>query len=158
MSLVAERRRLLSSSSPDEALRGISASRGAVTMTVPTLASRSAGSPERDFIYGEDAVDAYLAICTGLDDEKNHGEAFNAGAGRPWPVLEIVNTLLEVSGSDLEPDIQGSGTPTGEIDRQYLDSTLIGERLGWSAQWSLRDGLAETIGWYQRVLPALTAG
>lgn len=119
---------------------------------------RSDGTPERDFIYAADAVDAYLAVAAGLSDDANRGLAFNAGAGRPWPVLEIVNTLLEVSGSDLEPDIQGSGTPTGEIDRQYLDSTLIGERLGWSAQWSLRDGLAETIGWYQRVLPALTAG
>lgn len=119
---------------------------------------RSDGTPERDFIYAADAVDAYLAVAAGLSDDVNRGLAFNAGAGRPWPVLEIVNTLLEVSGSDLEPDIQGSGTPTGEIDRQYLDSTLIGERLGWSAQWGLRDGLAQTVAWYQRVLPALTAG
>jgi CDP-glucose 4,6-dehydratase len=118
---------------------------------------RSDGTPERDFIYVADAVDAYLAVAAGLADDANRGLAFNAGAGRPWPVLEIVNTLLEVAGSDLEPLVQGAGTPEGEIDRQYLDSTLIGERLGWSAQWNLRDGLAETIGWYERVMPALTA-
>ncbi len=116
---------------------------------------RSDGTPERDFIYVADAVEAYLTVAAGLQDEANHGLAFNAGAGRPWPVLEIVGTLLEVSGSDLEPDIQGAGTPVGEIDRQYLDSALIGERLGWSARCELRDGLAETLAWYQRVLPAL---
>jgi CDP-glucose 4,6-dehydratase len=68
-------------------------------------------------------------------------------------VIEIVSTLLEVAGSDLEPDVRGVGTPNGEIDRQYLNSTLIGERLGWSASWGLSEGLAETIEWYQRVLP-----
>ncbi|MBI4898477.1 MAG: GDP-mannose 4,6-dehydratase [Actinobacteria bacterium] len=116
---------------------------------------RSDGTPERDFIFAADAVEAYLAVAAGLQDTANHGLAFNAGAGRPWPVLEIVTTLLEVSGSGLEPDIQGVGIPDGEIDRQYLDSTLIGDRLGWSASWDLRDGLTETLAWYQRVLPAL---
>ncbi len=110
---------------------------------------RSDGTPERDFIYVEDAVDAYLAICEGIDDEPNRGLAFNAGAGRPWPVLEIVRTLLDVAGSDLQPDVQGSGTPAGEIDRQYLDSSLIKERLGWEPRWGLRDGLAATYEWYK---------
>jgi CDP-glucose 4,6-dehydratase len=118
---------------------------------------RSDGSPERDFIYAADAVDAYLAIAEGLRDEPNRGLAFNAGAGRPWPVLEIVGTMLEVAGSDLEPDVRGTGTPSGEIDRQYLDSTLINERLGWQPKWSLRDGLSETFAWYAKTLPAIAA-
>ncbi len=113
---------------------------------------RSDGTPERDFIYVEDAVDAYLAICTGLDDPANHGQAFNAGAGRPWPVREIVETLIDVAGATLEPDIRGHGTPDGEIDRQYLDSALIEQRLGWRPRWQLRDGLAVTYAWYERVL------
>lgn len=118
---------------------------------------RSDGSPERDFIYAPDAAAAYVAIADGLSDELNHGQAFNAGAGRPWSVSEIVDTMIEVSGSDLVPDIQGSGTPDGEIDRQYLDSTLIRDRLGWEPQWSLRDGIAETYGWYQKNLSGLVA-
>jgi CDP-glucose 4,6-dehydratase len=113
---------------------------------------RSDGTPERDFIYVEDAVDAYLAVCAGLDDELNRGLAFNAGAGRPWPVCEIVEGLIEVSGAELVPDVQGQGKPDGEIDRQYLDSTLIRERLGWAPRWELRDGLAATYQWYARVL------
>jgi CDP-glucose 4,6-dehydratase len=113
---------------------------------------RSDGTPERDFIYVEDAVDAYIAICEGLDDPANHGQAFNAGAGRPWPVRAIVETLIDVAGAGVEPDIQGQGTPDGEIDRQYLDSTLIEQRLGWRPRWPLRDGLAATYEWYERVL------
>jgi CDP-glucose 4,6-dehydratase len=118
---------------------------------------RSDGTPERDFIYVPDAVDAYLAIADGLRDAANRGLAFNAGAGRPWSVAEITRTMLDAAGSELSADIRGSGTPSGEIDRQYLDSRLIKQRLGWEPTWSLQDGLAETFAWYQRTLPALTA-
>lgn len=110
---------------------------------------RSDGSPERDFIYVEDAVNAYLTIAAGLDEAQNHGEAFNVGAGKPLPVIDVVETLLGVSGSKHRPRIIGHGIPLGEIDRQYLDSTFVHERLGWEPTWSLKDGLAATYAWYE---------
>lgn len=113
---------------------------------------RSDGSPERDFIYAEDAVSAYLAIAAGLDRDDVRGRAFNVGAGRAVPVMEIVKLLAEVSGRGIAPDIQGAGTPPGEIDSQYLDSTLIRELLGWRPAWSLEDGLRATYEWYERSL------
>ena len=113
---------------------------------------RSDGTPERDYIYAPDAVDAYLAIARSLDNPEMHGRAWNAGAGRPYSVKEIVGRLIAVSGSDAEPDIQGEGTPHGEIDRQFLDSTRIREELGWEPRWELDDGLRETWTWYERHL------
>ena len=44
---------------------------------------RSDGTLERDFLYVEDAVEAYLAICALLEDGRGGGEAFNAGGDRP---------------------------------------------------------------------------
>lgn len=44
---------------------------------------RSDGSPERDFLYVEDAVGAYLAIWAALGRASGRGEAFNAGGGGP---------------------------------------------------------------------------
>jgi CDP-glucose 4,6-dehydratase len=96
----------------------------------------------------EDAVDAYLAIAASLDDQKNWGRAWNAGTGQPVAVRDVVAKLIEASGSDLEPDIQGEGTPHGEIDRQFLDSDAIKSELGWQPRWSLDDGLAATWRWY----------
>ena len=111
---------------------------------------RSDGTPERDYIYAADAVEAYLAVAASLDDEAMRGRAWNAGAGRPYPVLEIVRRLIAVSGREAEPEIAGEGTPHGEIDRQFLDSTRIREELGWEPRWDLDDGLRETWEWYER--------
>jgi CDP-glucose 4,6-dehydratase len=110
---------------------------------------RSDGSPERDYIYAEDAAAGYLTVADSLDSEANHGRAWNLGAGRRVSVLEMVQGLIAAAGSDLEPDIQGGGVPPGEIDRQQLDSTAIREELGWSPLWDLDKGLAATYEWYR---------
>jgi CDP-glucose 4,6-dehydratase len=109
---------------------------------------RSDGTPERDYMYVEDAVGAYLAIAESLDRREMWGRAWNAGTGTPISVRELVERLIAASGKDVEPEIQGSGTPHGEIDRQYLDSTAIGEELGWKAEWDLDRGLKAAWDWY----------
>jgi CDP-glucose 4,6-dehydratase len=110
---------------------------------------RSDGSPERDFLYVEDAVSAYLAIARGLDRDEVRGEAFNAGGGRPHPVREVVEIVARLAGTGLEPEIQGQGNPAGEIDRQWVDPTKIREVLGWEPRVGLEEGLRRTIEWYR---------
>jgi CDP-glucose 4,6-dehydratase len=63
-------------------------------------------------------------------------------------VRDLVAQLIAVSGKDAEPDIQGDGTPAGEIDRQFLDSTAMRTELGWEPHWDLERGLAATWDWY----------
>ncbi len=110
---------------------------------------RSDGSPERDFLYVEDAVRAYLAIANELPGGAC-GEAFNAGGDRPHSVGSVVATVCRLAGTDVTPDIRGTGTPDGEIDRQYVDSTKLRELTGWRPQVSLEEGLRRTIDWYRR--------
>jgi CDP-glucose 4,6-dehydratase len=114
---------------------------------------RSDGTPERDYLYVEDAVDAYLAVAASLDDPALRGRAWNAGSGAPVTVLEIVRRLIEASGRDVEPEIAGSGTPHGEISRQHLDSTAIRTELGWAPRWDLDRGLRAAWEWYEREVP-----
>jgi CDP-glucose 4,6-dehydratase len=113
---------------------------------------RSDGSPERDFVYVDDAVGAYLAVADSLDRPELRGRAWNAGAGKPVSVMDVVRRMIDASGKDIEPDVQGDGTPAGEIDRQFLDSTAIREELGWQPQWELDRGLAATYDWYSSAL------
>jgi CDP-glucose 4,6-dehydratase len=109
---------------------------------------RSDGSPERDFLYVEDAASAYLTVADALATDQVAGEAFNAGWGRPHPVREVIDLICELGPTDVEPDYQGAGNPSGEIDRQYLDSTKIRERIGWQPKVDLREGLDRTLEWY----------
>ena len=110
---------------------------------------RSDGSPERDFLHVDDAVAAYLAIEEALEGEAARGEAFNAGGERPYSVAEVLRTIVEVSGADLEPEFLGTGNPDGEIDRQYVDSTKLRELTAWRPEVELRDGLIRTLDWYR---------
>ena len=113
---------------------------------------RSDGTAERDYIHVDDAVDAYLTVADSLDRPELRGRAWNAGSGRPLSVLDIAQRLVRVSGMSLEPDVQGSGTPHGEIDRQFLDSSAIRRELEWSPATDLDEGLARTFAWYERRL------
>lgn len=110
---------------------------------------RSDGSPERDFLYVEDAADAYLALADNLDRDEVRGEAFNAGGGRSYPVLEVVEAIARLSGTGVEPDVRGAGNPEGEIDRQYVDPTKIRDVCGWEPAVGLEDGLERTLAWYR---------
>jgi CDP-glucose 4,6-dehydratase len=112
---------------------------------------RSDGSPERDFLYVDDAVSAYLSIwdALGRADRAAAGEAFNAGGGRPHRVLDVVNLICELAGTGVEPDVRGAGTPSGEIDRQWVDSGKLQALTGWQPAVTLDEGLRRTIDWYR---------
>jgi CDP-glucose 4,6-dehydratase len=108
---------------------------------------RSDGTPERDFLYVEDAAAAYLAIADALPGVG--GEAFNAGGDEPHSVLEVVEQVCRAADSDAAPDVRGEGTPHAEIDRQWVDSSKLRELTGWAPQVGLEDGLRRTVEWYR---------
>jgi CDP-glucose 4,6-dehydratase len=116
---------------------------------------RSDGRPERDFLYVEDAVAAYLALATALDGDGARGEAFNAGSGRSWAVRDVVEAVCRAADTDVRPDVQGAGTPAGEIDRQWVDASRLRALTGWEPRVGLDEGLARTVAWYREHLAAL---
>jgi CDP-glucose 4,6-dehydratase len=110
---------------------------------------RSDGSPERDFLYVEDAASAYLALWDALGRGEGCGEAFNAGGGEPHRVLDVIELICRLAGASVVPEIRGDGVPHGEIDRQWLDSTKLRELTGWAPAVALEEGLRRTIEWYR---------
>lgn len=119
----------------------------AVSGRAPVL--RSDGSPERDFLFVEDAARAYLAIWEAMQRGEGCGEAFNAGGGVPHRVGDVVSLICRLAGSSVAPEILGQGTPSGEIDRQWVDCTKLQTLTGWTPSVSLEDGLARTVAWYR---------
>lgn len=118
---------------------------------------RSDGTLERDFLYVKDAVAAYMALWEALAEGRDGGsdlgrvagEAFNAGGGTPHSVLEVIELVCRLARTDVEPDIRGSGTPHGEIDRQWVDYSKLQALTGWQPEVSLEEGLRQTIDWYR---------
>ncbi|MGI8750123.1 MAG: NAD-dependent epimerase/dehydratase family protein, partial [Thermoleophilaceae bacterium] len=113
---------------------------------------RSYGSPERDCLCVDDAIDVYLTVAAPLFSAQRAGCAWNAGWGEPHPVREVVNRLVAASGVDAESEVRGEGVPRGEIDRQYLDASEIERELGWRPKVGLDEGLMRTWEWYRRRL------
>lgn len=109
------------------------------------------GSFRRDFLYVKDLVYAYMAMFEGLARPEIHGQAFNFGTGSCWTVLEIVRKIQKQMNLELiEPIIVPQSN--GEILHQQVSAEKAKKELGWDANYSLDEGLAETIDWYRQIL------
>jgi CDP-glucose 4,6-dehydratase len=114
---------------------------------------RSDGMFTRDYIYVLDVVQGYLRLAERAAEDGIRGEAFNFGPGKGVTVLELTRAIQRLLGrEDLEPEILNRAQ--SEIRHQYLDSTKAVTRLGWSPEFTLEEGLDQTIAWYRRFLAA----
>lgn len=115
---------------------------------------RSDGTLVRDYFYVEDGAAAYMTLAEALAVDRNlSGQAYNFSNEQPITVLDLVQKLLHLMGSDLIPDIRN--TATNEIPRQYLTAAKAKRDLGWKPAYSLDEGLSETIRWYRTHLSAV---
>jgi CDP-glucose 4,6-dehydratase len=67
-------------------------------------------------------------------------------------VLELVDRILELMDSNLEPEVRNEAV--NEIRKQYLSAEKARNGLGWRPLFSLDDGLGATIAWYRDFLGA----
>ena len=119
---------------------------------------RSDGSPTRDYLYVVDVVDAYLVLAEAQDDAGLRGRAYNFSYELPRTVSEIVAEITGVLGRpDLEPDVQGTGIPKGEIPHQYLAADRARTELDWTPRFGLEDGIRATYDWYSELFEAQDA-
>lgn len=111
---------------------------------------RSDGSMIRDYFYIEDGVGAYLTLAEHMENKKIHGEAFNFSNEEPLSVTGIVQKVLNVMKSDLEPIILNESNH--EIEKQYLSSQKARYILKWKPFHSMDSGLKKTVSWYKNFL------
>lgn len=115
---------------------------------------RSDGKFVRDYFYVEDGAAAYMLLAEKLAlDRDISGHAFNFSNEIQVTVLELVEKLMSLMGSDLEPDIRNE--VTNEIRNQYLDAGKARRMLGWNPLFSLEAGLRFTVEWYKKFFHAV---
>lgn len=112
---------------------------------------RSDGQYVRDYFYVADGARAYTLLAEALHrDPRLRGRAYNFSNEQPLTVLALVERLLRVLDSRLEPDVRAEASH--EIRAQYLSAARARAELDWRPLHSLDDGLARTVAWYRRLL------
>jgi UDP-glucose 4-epimerase len=105
------------------------------------------GSQIRDFVYVDDAVDAFVRAGA---SEACHGEVFNVGGDEQIAHRDLVKLLVEVAGSGRYRFIEWPAEKKAiDIGSFYADSTRFRRTTGWSPQVGLREGLTRTLAYYR---------
>lgn len=112
---------------------------------------RSDGKFVRDYFYAEDAAVANMLLAELMDtDASLRGQAFNFSNEIQVTVLELVERILALMDSDLEPDVRNEAV--NEIHHQYLSADKARRLLNWRPLFTLDEGLRLTIDWYKEFL------
>ena len=118
------------------------------------------GTPRREFLYVDDMADACLFVMNMdegalADTLGRSGWVLNVGSGSDLTVMELAHLVRRVIGFsvNLVPD---PSRPDGAA-RKLLDSGRI-RQLGWSARFSLEEGVQKTYRWYLSHRPKVADG
>jgi UDP-glucose 4-epimerase len=100
------------------------------------------GEQSRDFVFVGDVVKANILAA------RNNAEGvYNIGSGYSITINQLVATILQLMGKDLKPVYENK--KPGEVTLSLADIKRAGS-FGYKPQWSLKDGLAETIAYFQK--------
>ena len=97
------------------------------------------GSQTRDFVHVSDIIRANLLAAT----TDHVGEAFNVGTGDRTTILELAETIRDVADSSSE--IVHTDPRPGDIQRSCADVSKGRKALGYDADLSLEEGLADLV-------------
>ncbi len=106
------------------------------------------GSQTRSFTYVADTVSGILRLL-----ESEETEPVNIGNPQEVSILEFARTIIEVTGSRSRI-VQRPFPPEFRDDPKVRqpDITRARERLGWTPQFTLREGLKPTLEYFRRKL------
>ena len=109
------------------------------------------GSQTMDFVHIADVARANLLAAS----TTRVGEAFNVATGTSTSLRELADALVEVMGaSGLDP-VHGPARATNGVQARRADVSKARELLGFTAEVSLRDGLADLVSWWRARRAAL---
>jgi len=100
------------------------------------------GTQSRDFVFVKDVVRANI-----LAAESDAEGIYNIGSGRSITIGELAESILRVMGKNLA--LVYEEPRSGELKHSLADITKARE-FGYQPNWTLEEGLAETIAYFSR--------
>tara|TARA_B100000315_G_scaffold242428_1_gene264583 strand:+ start:1082 stop:2026 length:945 start_codon:yes stop_codon:yes gene_type:complete len=105
------------------------------------------GNQERDFVNVEDVVEANIRAV-----DKGTGLSMNIGTGQKTSINRIFELLKSIIGYKWGP-VHGPAR-LGDVYKISLESARAAEKLGWTAQVDLEEGLRRTVEYFRQTAHA----
>jgi nucleoside-diphosphate-sugar epimerase len=110
----------------------------------------SAGTQVRDFVYIDDVCAGLMAV---LETSIRHGlpsAAYNLATGKGNTVADFARATARLMGAD-EALLEFNALPFRPDDMPYVvgDASLLKQHCGWTAAFTMKDGIAAAIQEYQ---------
>ncbi len=111
------------------------------------------GLQTMDMINIADVTDAnMLAMESDVTDE-----VFNVASGTETSLLDLLRTLLKVTGSPLEPEFLPERS-VNPVPRRLADTSKAEKLLGFKAKVNVEEGLKRLLSWREEILAAKKSG
>ena len=105
-----------------------------------TLVMHGDGSQTRDYVFVDDVVNTMIAAATAPSIDNL---IINIGSGRETSINELVQLVMEVTGTKIEVISNHKNDPG--VSRMCADLTLARQMLGYKPHFTLAEGLRLTI-------------
>ncbi|MBX9582519.1 MAG: GDP-L-fucose synthase [Gemmataceae bacterium] len=110
----------------------------------PEVVVWGTGSASREFLFVRDAAEGIARAADRYDDP----DPVNLGSGQEITIRELAGLIAE--GCGYRGRLAWDRTKPDGQPRRCLDTSRAKERFGWAATTPFRDGLGETIAWYEQ--------
>jgi len=123
---------------------------------IPTIISQALSAkeirlgslePVRDLTYVKDTVNGFIKVA---ESGKSVGEIINVGNGKGITIGDLARKILDLMGIPDMPvraDEERYRPEKSEVMELICNNAKARELLGWSPEYSLAEGLQETITW-----------
>lgn len=104
-------------------------------------------TPTRDLNFVKDTCKGLILLATTADIE---GQVFNIGSNSEISILHLFNEINEIMHTDaiVEEDSIRIRPSASEVFRLWCDNKKLVDLTGFRSDYSLREGLQETINWF----------
>ena len=103
------------------------------------------GKQSRDFTYVDNVAEATILAsqATGVGT----GEIFNIALGEEHTLLDLLDHLNKIIGSNIKPDFKPKRT--GDVYKTFADSSKAERLMGWKGKVNFAEGLRRTVEWFR---------
>ena len=109
----------------------------------------------RDFLYIDDAINAYLMLVQKQFSNGKRVRVFNFGTGKPIKIYDLILKIISLMNKAIEVEMKSPPEDrSNEIKKQYVSIAKAKRELNWTPRVTLDEGLLKTIDWYKKNFPS----